>query len=117
MKIKFTGSYNNHKTIDVLDLDCPLRSCYRPGENKGPYTPGRGYSYYYPEPKLVCFTRHLHGCPHPIPSIDLEKARCCDSPQFAKPKSKNRPPSKQLCRKCKTWVSGSALKLLRKEKA
>jgi hypothetical protein len=41
---------------------CRFRSCYAPGENKGPYVPGRGYTSYYSVPQYVCMTRHLHGC-------------------------------------------------------
>ena len=46
------------------DLLCRFRSCYHPAENKGSFTPGRGYTRYYDTPDPVCGTRHAHGCPH-----------------------------------------------------
>ncbi|MDY0042397.1 MAG: hypothetical protein RBS57_18970 [Desulforhabdus sp.] len=53
--------------IDSLPPECDelcrFRSCLHPGENKGPYVPGRGYTGYYTAPEPVCMTRHLHGCP------------------------------------------------------
>lgn len=37
--------------------------CYCPGEDKGIFAQGRGYTSYHKTPRLVCMTRHLHGCP------------------------------------------------------
>lgn len=39
------------------------RECYHPGENKGTYSPGRGYTSYHKVPIKVCGTRYFHGCP------------------------------------------------------
>lgn len=64
MKVKI-GKFN----VDVVDKDCPKRSCYRLGFDKGSYTPGRGYTSYHKDSKgknieyPVCMTRHLNGCP------------------------------------------------------
>lgn len=41
---------------------CRFRSCFSPGENKGPYVAGKGYTSYYAVPQYVCMSRHLHGC-------------------------------------------------------
>lgn len=58
--------------VDVYDRDCPKRPCYWVGRDKGSYSPGRGYSYHRDRrgktvERLVCWTRHLHGCP--LPSV------------------------------------------------
>ena len=52
--------------VDVCDKDCPSRKCFSLGQNKGPYTPGKGYTSYYDKPKWVCMTRHLYGCPEKV---------------------------------------------------
>ena len=39
------------------------KPCFVPGENKGSYTPGRGYTNYLEKPIKVCSTRHQMGCP------------------------------------------------------
>ena len=39
------------------------RECHRGGEDKGSYTPGRGYTSYRSKPLKVCATRCFHGCP------------------------------------------------------
>ncbi len=44
------------------DTICRWRTCLHKGENKGPYTPGRGYTSYYTKPEYVCMTRMNHGC-------------------------------------------------------
>jgi hypothetical protein len=50
--------------IDVYDTRCRDRECLQVGMDHGPYVQGRGYtagsSY---RSRLVCLTRHLHGCP------------------------------------------------------
>lgn len=45
------------------DSLCPYRSCFSPGEDKGTFNQGRGYTHYHKLPKLCCMTRLLHGCP------------------------------------------------------
>lgn len=40
------------------------RKCFWPAENKGSFTPGRGYTSYYKVPIKNCGTRMNHGCPH-----------------------------------------------------
>lgn len=42
------------------------KSCFCPGENKGTFSQGRGYTSYYKNPKKVCGTRMFHGCPHEL---------------------------------------------------
>ena len=49
--------------VDVSQKECPKLNCYQLGQDKGPYSPGRGYTSYYKTPKWVCMRRHLHGCP------------------------------------------------------
>ena len=49
--------------VDVRVEECPKLNCYQLGQDKGTYSPGRGYTSYYKKPKWVCMTRHLHGCP------------------------------------------------------
>lgn len=44
------------------DALCRWRQCYTPGENKGCFTPGKGYTSYHAEPTPVCVTRMNHGC-------------------------------------------------------
>lgn len=46
------------------DALCPRRACFRPGEDKGTYVQGRGYTSYHKQPIPCCMTRLLHGCPH-----------------------------------------------------
>lgn len=45
---------------------CRFRDCFRIEKDKGPYTPGKGYTSYYKNPEVVCMTRLLHGCPGPF---------------------------------------------------
>jgi hypothetical protein len=45
------------------DLLCKWRDCYAPGQDKGSYSQGRGYTSYYDKPLPVCMTRMCHGCP------------------------------------------------------
>ena len=51
------------KGVDVLDRACFERPCFRRGEDKGTFVQGRGYTSYHPQPRRVCMTRHLLGCP------------------------------------------------------
>ncbi len=58
------------------DQWCRWRWCLHPGEDKGTFAPGRGYTSYHKTPRPVCMTRHLHGCPagplggRPMPDMD-----------------------------------------------
>ena len=61
---------------------CWMRECMWVGEDKGSYTPGRGYTSYYAKPKPVCMRRHTQGCPYPLPEPDPENARCCYAPTY-----------------------------------
>jgi hypothetical protein len=56
----------NGDPVDVLDPLCPLRECFRLGEDRGAFTRGRGYTSRR-KPRLVCLHRHLNGCPDPLP--------------------------------------------------
>lgn len=49
-------------TPDADDL-CLYRDCYCVGEDKGSYSPGRGYTSYHAEPLPICMARMCHGCP------------------------------------------------------
>jgi hypothetical protein len=49
--------------VDVRDTGCKERPCYQLGFDKGTFSQGRGYTSYHKQPRPVCFTRHLHGCP------------------------------------------------------
>jgi hypothetical protein len=42
---------------------CPTLDCFHVGEDKGTFAQGRGYTSYHKVARLVCMTRHLHGCP------------------------------------------------------
>ncbi len=92
--------WGDGRNVQVLEPECAFRSCLRVGENKGPFTQGRGYTSYYKNPELVCMARHLHGCPHPIPTPEIELMRCCPAPSFA-PIRKVRPQT-QICKLCGT---------------
>lgn len=55
---------------------CRWRKCLHKGENKGPYTPGRGYTSYFDKPEYVCMTRMQHGCGdnrEGLKSVDTKK--------------------------------------------
>ena len=54
---------HQRKRVDVAERNCPSLKCFWLGEDKGTYTPGRGYTSYHAKPRLVCMTRHCHGCP------------------------------------------------------
>lgn len=49
--------------VDVAYKTCPKKSCFHIGEDKGTFVQGRGYVQYHKKVRLVCFTRHLQGCP------------------------------------------------------
>ena len=75
-------SYPTRYTAASCDNLCWSRECMRPGEDKGSFQVGRGYTSYHAKPKPVCVTRHLHGCPNTIPEPDPEVARCCYRPDY-----------------------------------
>lgn len=56
--------FAEHGPVDVVDEDCEYRPCFRFGFDKGPYTPGVGYTRPDTPWRPVCLARHLHGCPH-----------------------------------------------------
>ena len=60
IKIKVDGKL---APVDVARKDCPGRPCFWLGQDKGTYTPGRGYTSYHAKPRWVCMTRHTNGCP------------------------------------------------------
>ena len=105
---RIRNPWKDGRDCDVSDGSCALRGCLHVAEDKGSYTPGVGYTSYHRVPRLVCMTRHLRGCPHPKPDPDPEKARCCPSPDFAKPRGA---PRRQKCRTCGAWLEGEALSL------
>jgi hypothetical protein len=50
-------------SVEVAYKSCPKKSCFRIGEDKGTFVQGRGYTQYHKKIQLVCFQRHLNGCP------------------------------------------------------
>lgn len=54
---------HDNKKVDVVDASCPIRTCFRLGQDKGSFVQGRGYTNYHKAQKWVCMRRHLHGCP------------------------------------------------------
>jgi hypothetical protein len=54
------------KPIDPL---CEFRECCAPGEDKGTFSQGRGYTGYHGKARSCCLTNHLHGCPAPLPLV------------------------------------------------
>lgn len=103
-KVKVRGN----RLCDVASDRCLYRECFHPGEDKGSFQIGRGYTSYYENPELVCMTRHHHGCPDVIPDPDPELAKCCRSPDFAVSK---KPKTRQRCRRCGTFSTGFVLTL------
>ena len=104
--------WGDGRDVHVLDELCELRPCLQVGEDKGNYTPGRGYTSYRKNPPLVCMRRHCHGCPHPLPEPDPERARCCPAPSFP-PARPGKKPSWQACRTCGARAHGGLLELAR----
>ena len=87
---------------ESLDSKCWGRECMRPGEDKGSFSIGRGYTQYWDKPRLVCLTRHLQGCPDTIPEPDTELARCCFRPDYQR--KKDAPPKWRTCETCGAQV-------------
>jgi hypothetical protein len=60
------------------DVLCLFRPCYNKYENKGSFTPGRGYTKYHDRFYPVCGTRMNNGCPafrgQPNDQVDTKKA-------------------------------------------
>lgn len=88
--------YRDGRKVDVYDALCAGRPCLHVAEDKGSFTPGRGYTHYDNNPRLVCWTRHVRGCPNPQPEIDPKRLRCCISPRFAPGETKH----SKRCRTC-----------------
>ena len=86
---------------------CPLRPCLQAGIDRGPFTPGRGYTGDRAQARAVCLERHLHGCPRPLPEPDVELARCCPSPHYLLRGRYG------ICRACGERVPRWAVELLR----
>lgn len=49
--------------VDVSYKTCPSKSCFRIGEDKGTFVQGKGYVKYHDKVRLVCWQRHIDGCP------------------------------------------------------
>lgn len=62
-KTDWPAIYDRLEPTPDADVLCLFRACYSPGEDKGNFTPGRGYTSYHAEPRPVCMTRMCHGCP------------------------------------------------------
>jgi len=110
---KIKNAWGDGRDVEVLDCACAYRACLGVGENKGSFSQGRGYTHYYAKPALVCMTRHLRGCPHPLSEPDPESARCCDHPRFRAVPAKQPRPSRQRCIHCGQWLRGLRLALCR----
>ena len=86
---------NDHAELpSECDELCRYRTCFHPGENKGTFSAGRGYTSYHAKPILVCVYRMNHGCPsieingewtRPLPDVkrlladmetDVDGAKC-----------------------------------------
>jgi hypothetical protein len=63
--LEFVKQHNGAKECDVL---CPYRKFYQRGEDKGSFTPGKGYTSYHKKPIPACNTRLNHGCPDSCPA-------------------------------------------------
>ena len=59
------------KLPQECDELCRYRTCFHPGENKGTFAVGRGYTSYHAKPIPVCIYRMNHGCP----SIEINGER------------------------------------------
>lgn len=102
-------AYPTKFTVNCSDPRlCWMRECMNPGEDKGSYTPGRGYTSYYKNPRPECMRRLLHGCPYPQPEPDPENARCCYAPTY-KGRGKMR-----TCETCGAQAPPWAAKVLNK---
>ena len=56
--------YNNSLILPPeCDVLCPYRRCYNKYENKGSFTPGKGYTSYSKVFTPACGTRMSSGCP------------------------------------------------------
>jgi hypothetical protein len=63
-EISMTTIKTKRGMVDVADAGCGEHlPCFAIGEDKGTYMQGRGYTSYHSKPQLVCWTRHLQGCP------------------------------------------------------
>jgi len=72
------GKGKDATKADVLDVLCPCRPCFSIGLDRGPYTPGRGYTATPKVQRYVCNTRHIRGCPVDeygnLPAVTEKKA-------------------------------------------
>jgi len=109
---KIKNPRGDGRDADVFDRLCYARPCLNVGENYGVFTQGRGYTQVHKNPTLECMTRHLHGCPYPLPEAESEAVRCCVVPDFPTPK-KGQKPYRQRCRTCGEWASGWVLEARR----
>ena len=118
MKVRIEG-----RVVEVVDEDCPFRSCYHLGFDKGSFTPGVGYTRYHSDgDRPVCWTRHMSGCPHREPEDGVEKLYddgcilvalrdpepCCDNPDVP-----DRRAYTQTCRSCGARLRGRRLEIAR----
>lgn len=108
-KSKPTTFPDRYSVACVDRKTCPLRPCMRPGQDKGSFSIGRGYTSYHAEPKPVCATRHHHGCPHPLPEPDPEVVRCCYRPTYYNARADRKAVP---CDVCGATVPGWVAKLL-----
>ena len=82
----------------------------QPGENKGNFVQGRGYTSYFKDPKPICACNYYHGCPHPLPEPNPEEARCCYRPLYKR--QKGAPPKHRECETCGSYAATRCVKEL-----
>lgn len=120
--------FTDGRRVGVVDADCEFRRCFWFGFDKGSFTPGVGYTSYHAQERPVCFTRHLHGCPHKpreegvahtyedgsVMLALLDPLPCCDDPRVPTPRGDRRP-LKQRCQSCGAMLTGKRLAYARSE--
>jgi len=72
---KIENPWGDGRDATVQNGFCCARPCLNIGENYGVFTQGCGYTQAHKNPTLVCMTRHLHGCPHPLPEPEMGTMR------------------------------------------
>ena len=59
---------NGPTNADCVDRErCPRCDCFRVSYDRGSFAVGRGYTSRQHEPRGFCATRHIQGCPSPLP--------------------------------------------------
>lgn len=97
--------YGKNEGCDVRAIICKYLPCLHVDQNKGTFVKGRGYTSYYKDLHLVCWNRHMNGCPS-IENRPKPVFKCCEHPDIpVLRKNLKRPPWKQRCRNCKKLLT------------